>query len=308
MDALRQYPLLAVVPLMLPLIAAVEGWLRVRLGLGYDWKAYWASLGDALGRGLVGRVFQGGVVAVALYAVHAVRFADIAMDRWWQWLALFLAQEFCYYWMHRADHRIRWFWLNHAVHHSSNQYTLASAYRLGWTAQVTGAGVFFAPLVWLGFPVPVVLATLVLNLLYQFWLHTELVGRLPRGFEAVFNTPTHHRVHHASNPEYLDCNYGGVLIVFDRLFGTFRAPRDDVPMRYGLTEPLATYNPLRIASHAWVTLFADLRVARGWSEHWHVLVGLPAFKPAAGRIVDAQPAAAASAGASGADAGNTICR
>ena len=306
LHALRDYPLLALVPLLLAAIAAFEGWLRLRRGLAYDWKAYWTSLGDALGRGLVGRLLQGGVVAAALYAVHALRIADIAMDRWWQWLALFLGQEFCYYWMHRADHRIRWFWLNHAVHHSSNQYTLAAAYRLGWTGQVTGAGVFFAPLVWLGFPVPVVLATLALNLLYQFWLHTELIGRLPRWFEAVFNTPTHHRVHHASNPEYLDCNYGGVLVVFDRVFGTFRAPCDGVPMRYGLTEPLATYNPLRIAFHAWVKLFADLRAARGWGEHWQVLAGPPRFVPAAARIAGAQPAAGGAAGASG--GGSTICR
>ena len=280
---------LLALPLLLPVLAAAEGYWRLRKGMAYDWKAYWASLGDALGRGLVGRLLQGGVVAAALYAVHALRIADIAMDRWWHWLAILVGQEFCYYWMHRADHRIRWFWLNHAVHHSPNQYTLASAYRLGWTAQVTGAGVFFAPLVWLGFPVPVVLATLALNLLYQFWLHTELIGRLPGWFEAVFNTPTHHRIHHASNPEYLDCNYGGVLIAFDRLFGTFRPLRDDVPIRYGLTTPLTTYNPLRIAFHAWAKLFVDLRIARGWREHWQVLAGPPGFDPAGRRIALAQP-------------------
>lgn len=275
MDALRQYPLLAVIPLLLMAIAAAEGWWRLRQGLGYDWKAYWASLGDALGRGLLGRVLQGGVVAAVLYAVQTVRVAEIGMDRWWHWGLLFLGQEFSYYWMHRADHRIRWFWLSHAVHHSPNQYTLAAAYRLGWTSQITAAGVFFAPLVWLGFPVPVVLAALALNLFYQFWLHTELIGRLPAWFEYLFNAPAHHRVHHASNPEYLDCNYGGVLIVFDRLFGTFRKEKPDVPIRYGLTEPLTTYNPVRIALHAWVKLVADLRVARGWRERWRMVVGPP---------------------------------
>ena len=307
-EALRQYPLLMAVPVLLPAIAALEGWLRRRRGLAYDWKAYWASLGDVVGRGVLGRVLQGGVVVAGFYALHALRIADIAMDRWWQWLALFLGQEFCYYWMHRADHRIRWFWLNHAVHHSPNQYTLAAAYRLGWTAQVTGAGLFFAPLVWLGFPLSMVLAVLALNLLYQFWLHTELIGRLPRWIEWTFNTPTHHRVHHASNPEYLDCNYGGVLIIFDRLFGTFRAPRADVAMRYGLTEPLATYNPLRIAFHAWAKLYVDLRVARGWLERCQVLAGPPGFIPAARRIAAAQPAAVDAAVASGGAGGSTICR
>ena len=164
------------------------------------------------------------------------------------------------------------------------------------------------PLVWLGFPVPVVFATLAINLLYQFWLHTELIGRLPRWIEWTFNTPTHHRVHHASNPEYLDCNYGGVLIIFDRLFGTFRAPRADVAMRYGLTEPLATYNPLRIAFHAWAKLYVDLRVARGWLERCQVLAGPPGFIPAARRIAAAQPAAVDAAVASGGAGGSTICR
>lgn len=306
MDVFREYPLLAVVPLLLAAIAAIEGWWRGRRGLGYDWKAYWASLGDALGRGLVGRVLQGGIAAAVLYAMWGHRIADIAMDRWWHWLLLFLGQECCYYWMHRADHRIRWFWLNHAVHHSPNQYTLAAAYRLGWTAQVTGAGIFFAPLAWLGFPVPVVLASLAVNLSYQFWLHTELIGALPRPIEWLFNTPTHHRVHHASNPEYLDCNYGGVLIVFDRLFGTFRAPRAGVPLRYGLTDPLSTYNPLKIATHAWARMFADLRVARDWRERCWVVVGPPGFIPAARRPPVGQSGVvdAADADASGV-AGNT---
>ncbi len=268
-------PWLAMVPVLLALFAALEGAWRIRCGMGYDWKAYWASVADALGRGIASRLLQGGVVAVVLQGMHAIRIGDLAMDRWWHWAALLLGVEFCYYWMHRADHRVRWFWLNHAVHHSSHQYALASAFRLGWTAQVTGAGVFFAPLAWVGFPVRALLAGIALNLLYQFWLHTELVGRLPRWFEAIFNSPTHHRVHHASNPEYLDCNYGGVLIVFDRLFGTFRAPRAGVAIRYGLTDPLATYNPVRIALHAWVALAADLRKADGWRQALRLLAGPP---------------------------------
>jgi sterol desaturase/sphingolipid hydroxylase (fatty acid hydroxylase superfamily) len=183
--------------------------------------------------------------------------------------------------MHRADHRIRWFWLNHSVHHSSNQYNLSAAYRLGWTGKLTGAAMFFGPLVWIGFPVPYVVGALAVNLLYQFWLHTELIGTLPRPVEFVFNTPAHHRVHHASNAEYIDCNYGGVLIVFDRLFGSFREQRAGMPPRYGLVQPLHSYNPLRIATHAWLAMFHDLRLARGWRETWKVVFGPPEFKPTA---------------------------
>ena len=267
---------LLVIPLpLLIVIAAVEGWLRQRRGLGHDWKAYWASLGDALGRVLLNGLLKAGIVGALLYAVWQWRIATFAMDRWWQWALLFVGLEFCYYWMHRADHRIHWFWLNHAVHHSSNQYTLSSAYRLGWTGKITGAAVFFAPLVWLGFPVPVVLAALAVNLLYQFWLHTELIGTLPRPIEFVFNTPSHHRVHHASNPDYIDCNYGGVLIVFDRLFGSFRKEREDEPPRYGLVKPIYSHNPVRIAFHAWIQMFRTLKSARNWKERALVLFGPP---------------------------------
>ncbi len=176
-----EFSALLLVPLpLLAAIAAIEGWLRQRRGHGYDWKAYWASLGDALGRLAINGVLKIGIVGAVLYAVWEWRIATVAMDRGWHWALLFLGQEFCYYWMHRADHRIRWFWLNHAVHHSPNQYALCAAYRLGWTGRITGTALFFAPLVWIGFPVPLVLAALALNLLYQFWLHTELIGRLPK--------------------------------------------------------------------------------------------------------------------------------
>jgi sterol desaturase/sphingolipid hydroxylase (fatty acid hydroxylase superfamily) len=170
---------------------------------------------------------------------------------------------------------VRWFWATHAVHHSPNELTLAAALRLGWTGKLTGSALFFAPLVWLGFPPAAVLATLAANLLYQFWLHAPWMPRLGP-LEWVLNTPTHHKVHHASNPEYLDCNYGGVLIVFDRLFGTFVDLRDDVPPRYGLTTPLVTHNPIRIALHGWLALAQDLRAARGVRAGLRILFGPPA--------------------------------
>ncbi len=281
---------LLALPLVLSLLAAAEGAWRMRKGMGYDWKAWWASLGDVFGRALINRAIGGGVAGLLLLGVARFRIADIAMDRWWHWALLFVGQEFCYYWMHRADHRVRWFWLNHAVHHSPGQYALSSAYRLGWTGKITSAAVFFAPLVWLGFPAPLVLATLALNLSYQFWLHTELIGKLPRPIECVFNTPAHHRVHHASNPEYLDCNYGGVLIVFDRIFGTLREEKPGVPIRYGLTEPLHSYNPVRIAFHAWIAMFRDLRRARAWRKRWWVVFGPPSYRPSR-RPIRNRPAA-----------------
>ena len=272
------HPLLLPIPGLARVLAAtVEAGMLIRRGRRYDWKSYGVSLVDMLGRGFVHRLLGGGIAALLLYAVSRVRMAEWAMDRAWQWGVLIVGQEFCYYWMHRADHRVRWFWLNHSVHHSATQYNLSTAYRLGWTGKLTSAAVFFGPLVWLGFPVPYVVGALALNLLYQYWLHTELVPRLPRPVEFVFNTPSHHRVHHASNPEYLDCNYGGVLIVFDRLFGTCRDERPDVPIRYGLVDPVDSYNPVTIAFHAWVKLGRDLRRARGVRQVAMTLFGPPGY-------------------------------
>ena len=167
-----------------------------------------------------------------------------------------------------------WFWANHSVHHSPNDLTLATALRLGWTGKLTGTALFFAPLVWLGFPPVAVVATLAANLLYQFWLHAPWMPRLGP-LEWVLNTPAHHKVHHASNPEYLDRNYGGVLIVFDRMFGTFAQERGDVRLRYGLTTPLLTHNPLRIAFHEWANLGRDLWRAKGWRAKISALFGPP---------------------------------
>jgi len=240
----------------------------------YDWRAYGASLGDALGRRAVDALGLS-IAAPVLAWAFAHRLQSLSLSTPGAFALLFVGQEFLYYWYHRAAHRVRWFWATHAVHHSPNELTLAAALRLGWTGKLSGSAIFFAPLVWLGFPPVAVLATLGANLLYQFWLHAPWMPRLGP-LEWVLNTPTHHKVHHASNPEYLDCNYGGVLIVFDRLFGTFIDLRDDVLPRYGLTTPLVTHNPIRIALHGWLALARDLQAASGLRAKARVLFGPPA--------------------------------
>ena len=264
---------------LLALIAAAEAWWLVRSGRTHDWKEYWTSLGDVAGRVVVIALIKTALIGLVLAAVWEWRVGTLAMDRWWHWALLIVGQDFCYYWMHRAEHRVRWFWLSHSVHHTSPQFTLSAAYRLGWASRIVCTPVFFAPLVWIGFSAPLVLGVLTLNLLYQFWLHTELIGRLPRPIEFLFNTPSHHRVHHASNTAYVDRNYGGVLIVFDRLFGTFRAESAEDPPRYGLVEPFHSYNPLRLVAHAWQGLYRDLRAANNWCERCRVVFGGPEFKP-----------------------------
>ena len=239
----------------------------------YDWRAYAASVADAVGRRAVDALGISLAAPVLAWA-YAHRVGSIALTTPEAAALLFLGQEFFYYGYHRAAHRVHWFWATHCVHHSPNALTLVSALRLGWTGKLTGTALFFAPLIWLGFPPAAVLATVAANLLYQFWLHATWIPRLG-ALEWVFNTPSHHRVHHASNPEYLDCNYGGVLIVFDRLFGTCVEERDDLVIRYGLTEPLLSHNPLRIALHGWLGLGRALRRAPSWRGRWQALFGPP---------------------------------
>lgn len=261
---------------VLLLAATLEGLVMSWRAKGtYDWRAFFSSLGDAaLRRGVEGL----GLTLASPLLVWAWdnRLTTIALDSVWAFLLLFLTQELCYYGYHRAAHRVRWFWATHAVHHSPNQLTLATAVRLGFTGRLTGTALFFAPMVWLGFSPLAVFATLALNLLYQFWIHATWIPRLWWPIEWLLNTPAHHRVHHASNPEYLDCNYGGVLIVFDRLFGTLVEEKPGVRPRYGLTTPLLTYNPLRVAVHEWVHLFRDLLQTPGFVARCRVLLGPPA--------------------------------
>ena len=266
--------LLAIAPAFILLIATLEGVvLSAVLKRRYDWKAYFASLGDALMRGVT-RIIPLGAVQLLFEWLWDHRLFTMPMQSAWAWVLLFVGQDLCYYWMHRADHRVRWLWATHSVHHSPNEMNLAVAYRLGWTQRLSGGALFFVPLVIMGFQPLLVAGALAANLLYQFWLHAEWLPKLGP-LEWVLNTPSHHRVHHASNPEYLDANFGGVLIVFDRLLGTFVAERADLPCRYGLTRPVSTYNPLKIALHEWLAMARDVVRSRRPREALRHLVGPP---------------------------------
>ncbi|MDB6144045.1 MAG: putative fatty acid hydroxylase [Pseudomonas sp.] len=239
----------------------------------YDWRAYAASLADSFARRAIDALGLSLAAPILAWA-YTHRISTLELNTPMAILCLFVGQEFLYYWYHRAAHRINWFWATHSVHHSPNELTLAAALRLGWTGKLTGTTLFFTPLIWLGFSPTAVLSVVAGNLLYQFWLHAPWMPKLGP-LEWVFNTPTHHKVHHASNREYLDCNYGGVLIVFDRLFGSFVDERDDIVIRYGLTEPLHSHNPLRIATHGWMGLGKKLLGARGWRQRFKAVFGPP---------------------------------
>ena len=266
---------------MLPLvlmIALAEGiWLSRSRPEGYDWKAWGCSLADVAGRRVL-LLIPYTLTAPYLAWAWEHRLFTLALDNIGSFLLLFIGLEFFYYWYHRTSHTARWFWASHSVHHSANQLTLASAYRLGWFSRMTGATVFFIPLVLLGFTPTVVLTALLLNLLYQFWLHADWIPRLG-WLEGIFNTPSNHRVHHARNPEYLDANYGGVLVVFDRLFGTYIAERADVPCDYGTVTPaVSSRNPFVLNFAPWAALYKDLRSARSLHEVWMYTFGPPGWR------------------------------
>jgi sterol desaturase/sphingolipid hydroxylase (fatty acid hydroxylase superfamily) len=255
---------------LLVLEAALDAVMRREL---YEFKDTAASLAMGVGNVLLGLVNKAMVFAI-FTAVH--RFAIFKIGyQWWAWLVLFFADDFTYYWFHRVSHECRLFWASHVVHHSSQRYNLGTALRQTWT----GGFMSFVFWLWLplvGFPPVMVLTMQAVSLLYQFWIHTELVKSMGP-LEWVLNTPSHHRVHHGSNQQYLDRNHAGALIIWDRMFRTFEQEGEKVV--YGLTKNIISYNPLRIAFHEWIDIWNDLRYAMNWKQRFAAVLGRPGDKP-----------------------------
>ncbi len=172
-------------------------------------------------------------------------------------VAALIAQDFVYYLKHMAAHKVRWFWSAHIVHHSSQYYNLAMALRQPWNNHFTGHVLLTSPLILLGVH-PALFAFVVgLNLLYQFWIHTEAIDKMPNWFEFIMNTPSHHRVHHSTHPNHLDANFAGIFIIWDRMFGTFVGEGDKADLRYGVVQQISTFNPFRIAFDEMINVFKD---------------------------------------------------
>lgn len=235
-----------------------------------------ASLSMGLGN-QVAKVLVGGLAVAAYFLVYQFRLFNLG----WTWpvlVACFFAEDLAYYWMHRISHERRWFWASHVVHHSSQHYNLTTALRQTWTGVLGLSFIFWLPLVLIGFPPEMVLMFSAFSLVYQFWIHTELIHRMGP-FEWVFNTPSHHRVHHATNARYLDANYAGVLIIWDRMFGTFVPEDDEEKPRYGIISNLGTFNPFRVAFHEWVGIWRDVTHAKSLRDALGYLFGPPGWSP-----------------------------
>lgn len=227
------------------------------------------------GQAVKNAVLRAGTFAIFLW-LWQYRLWTVPMDTWWGIAQLFVAVEFFYCWHHRWGHEIRWLRETHSVHHTANRLDFLAAIRLGWTGEVTGAILMFAPPILLGFHPVAVFAMLGVILLYQFWIHSEVIPP-PGWIEKVLNTVSNHRAHHASNAIYLDKNYGGITMIFDQLFGTYQPELPGEPCRFGLVHPLTSNNLLRIAFHEWIALFRDVFRARGWRKRFMLAFGPPGW-------------------------------
>ncbi|OOE43728.1 sterol desaturase [Salinivibrio kushneri] len=188
-------------------------------------------------------------------------------------LLLMVAQDFCYYWFHRASHRVRWMWAAHVVHHSSERMNFSTAFRQSLMYPLAGMWLFWLPLVVIGFPPQWVVFVVLLNLGLQFFVHTQWIKTLGP-VEWVFNTPSHHRVHHGVNPQYIDKNYAGILIIWDKLFGTFEPESE--PVRYGIPKPVNSFNPLVVTFAEWQQMWRDVtQPDLSFRQRWQCLFAPP---------------------------------
>ena len=245
------------IPLFVGLMVAEIAWIKLKLkGKGGAYETRDTATSLLMGAGNVVAGIALGFVAYGFFTfLWQFRLFDLGSSI--AIIALcFVLDDLRYYWVHRLGHRVRWVWASHVNHHSSQHYNLSTALRQTWTATFTLMMLLRAPLILLGFSPEMVLFVGGINLVYQFWIHTEAISKLPRWFEAVMNTPSHHRVHHGRNPKYLDTNYAGVFIIWDKMFGTFQ-PEEETP-DYGLVQNLGTFNPLRVAFHEWANMLRDI--------------------------------------------------
>jgi sterol desaturase/sphingolipid hydroxylase (fatty acid hydroxylase superfamily) len=240
--------------------------------LGYDdVKDTWASLSMGVGSLVTVTLINTTYYWIAVWA-WPHRLIDLG-EGVVGWIAAMIGWDFLYYWHHRWEHEVRLLWASHVSHHSSQKYNYSTALRQPWTPWI---GIVLYPLLALVGVAPwMILVAGGFNLIYQFWVHTETIGKLPRWFEYVFNTASHHRVHHGSNGRYLDKNYGGIFIVWDRLFRTFE--EEGEPVVFGLTKNIRTYNPLRIAFHEYAAIGRDVRRSKSVREVIGYVLGPPGW-------------------------------
>jgi sterol desaturase/sphingolipid hydroxylase (fatty acid hydroxylase superfamily) len=241
----------------------------------YEARDTFASLAMGFGNQIINLGLHSIVVATIIF-FYQHRLFEIGIGIW-VFVACFFLEDLTYYWVHRIGHERRFFWASHIVHHSSQYYNLSTALRQTWTGNLALGFLFWAPLALLGIHPSIIFFFQGLSLVYQFWIHTETVDKMPKWFESFFNTPSHHRVHHATNPQYLDRNYAGILIIWDKIFGTF-ALEIEKP-KYGIISNISSFNPFIIAFHEWVGIFKDVKSADNFGDKLKFIFNPPGWSP-----------------------------
>ena len=265
-------PTVLAIPFFALLIAGEALWHHWKVSGEYrDRKDTWGNIFLGFMSVVFGALFGLGTGYIYLFMYDLAPYKFPA-EAWYTWVLLFIGDDFLYYVFHRVSHESRLFWNFHVVHHSSEQYNLSVAVRQSWFSGILH-WLFYAPLMLAGFA-PWMFATMHgFNLIYQFWIHTKLIYKFPRWFEYIFNTPSHHRVHHGVNEQYLDRNYAGVLIIWDRMFNSF-IEESETP-RYGIIKPIKSYNPLWINTHAWFEMAEAVKRQPGLGNKLRCILGSP---------------------------------
>lgn len=241
----------------------------------YDKKDLLCSIGLAIVAELIYYFFIGAII-FSYYFIYRHRIFTLQTNLWLTWVICFFADDFTYYWFHRSSHTVRFLWASHIVHHSSKMFTLSASLRVPWTSNLTGVFLFWAWMPFIGINPVMVIFIKSFSIFYQFIVHTETVKKLPYFIEAIFITPSHHRVHHSSDAEYLDKNYGAILIIWDKFFGTYKE-EDHKPV-YGLTQNIDSYNPVTVVTHEWKKIFNDLKKSNSLKDRFHYLFNPPGWQ------------------------------
>ena len=234
----------------------------------------------SIGMGIGSLIIDLGMKAIG-FAVYYFFYQFALFDigwQWWVWILLLFVDDFTFYWHHRLSHEIRVLWAAHVNHHSSQRYNLSTALRQSWT-ELLYKYFWWIWLPLIGFHPIMIMMMQSISLVYQFWIHTEIIKTLPKPIEYFFNTPAHHRIHHASNIRYLDKNHGGILIIWDRLFGTFIEEDPNEPVVYGIRNNINTFNPFKIASHEFIDLSKDMKSSKTWKDFFLYLIKPPGWQP-----------------------------
>lgn len=248
------------IPIMLTLVAlewVISAYQKRKIYDGFDTLA---AAGVGIGNLIISALLKVTIFSIILMCMYMVPWS--IKPTWWSFILCLVAIDFCRYWSHRWAHEIRVLWATHVTHHSSVKYNWSVSFRLGWTQHIKF--IFFLPAALMGFDPVVFFICHQIEVLYQFWIHTEYIKKLPKPIEYIFTTPSHHRVHHAKNEKYINKNYGSTFIFWDRMFGTFQ-PEEERP-DYGITKQISSYNPIYLSFHEWIDLVKDVTKAKTIKE------------------------------------------